>query len=166
MKDYDLDKDFAVFDAKTAAKTLGEMVNGKTGEPATEYIQTEEVSEVDLSDVSPMAWSILHRLKIVQPAVFGQYGLEKVVKAAEEVAERYQDWGEIGTSDVGHMVREVIRTLKDYGDQLNEFATGGATGAGSIASAPGGKKSSQVGTLFGGSYQQRNNPFKKKKKNG
>lgn len=166
MSQNNKDIKFEAFDPVKAEKLLKEMINGKTGEPATEYIQTEEVSEIDLSDVSPLAWRILHRIKIVQPAVFGQFGLDKVVKTAEEVANNYHDWEEIGSSDVGHMVREVIRTLREYGDQLNEFATGGATGAGSIATGPGAKKSSQVGSLFGGSYQQRSNPFKKKKKNG
>jgi len=45
---------------------------------------------------------------------------------------------------------------------LVEFASGGASGVGSIAGIPAGGKSSQVGSLFGGSFQQIPNPYVKK----
>lgn len=46
--------------------------------------------------------------------------------------------------------------------KLDENASAGATSVGAIADIPATKKSSQVGTLFGGSYQQPTNPFLKK----
>jgi hypothetical protein len=47
--------------------------------------------------------------------------------------------------------------------KLAENATGGATGSAAVATTPG-AKSSEAGSLFGGTYQQRNNPFRKKGK--
>jgi hypothetical protein len=46
---------------------------------------------------------------------------------------------------------------------LAENATGGATGSAAVATTPG-AKTSEAGSLFGGTYQQRNNPFRKKGK--
>ena len=48
-----------------------------------------------------------------------------------------------------------------YENKLVEFA--GGMGTGSVATAPGVGKGSNVGSLFGGSYSQKNSPFKKTK---
>jgi hypothetical protein len=48
-----------------------------------------------------------------------------------------------------------------YESKLMEFA--GGMGAGSVATVPGVGKGSNVGSLFGGSYSQKNSPFKKTK---
>jgi hypothetical protein len=47
--------------------------------------------------------------------------------------------------------------------KIKENASAGGTSSGAIASIPSVGKGSQVGSLFGGSYEQPNNPFKKKK---
>jgi len=46
---------------------------------------------------------------------------------------------------------------------VTESASGGATGAGSIASMPMGGGGSKVGTLFGGTYKQPSTKKKSKK---
>jgi len=67
------------------------------------------------------------------------------------------------------VVKSMIVAVTDYvisqheqGIQptVSENASSGATAAGAIATAPTAGKN--AGTLFGGSYQQPNNPFKKK----
>jgi hypothetical protein len=59
-------------------------------------------------------------------------------------------------------VREYMISQHEQGIQptVSENASSGATAAGAIATAPTAGKN--AGTLFGGSYQQPDNPFKKK----
>ena len=68
-------------------------------------------------------------------------------------------------SDEAHPIRDDGNELPDYAamyeSKLVEFA--GGMGAGSVATAPGVGKGSNVGSLFGGSYSPKNSPFKAKK---
>jgi len=68
-------------------------------------------------------------------------------------------------SDEAHPIRDDGNEPPDYAamyeSKLVEFA--GGMGAGSVASVPGVGKGSNVGSLFGGSYSQKNSPFKKTK---
>ena len=68
-------------------------------------------------------------------------------------------------SDEAHPIRDDGNEAPDYAamyeSTLVEFA--GGMGAGSVATAPGVGKGSNVGSLFGGSYSQKNSPFKKTK---
>jgi len=68
-------------------------------------------------------------------------------------------------SDEAHPIRNDGNEPPDYAamyeSKLVEFA--GGMGAGSVATAPGVGKGSNVGSLFGGSYSQKNSPFKKTK---
>ena len=68
-------------------------------------------------------------------------------------------------SDEANPIRDDGNELPDYAamyeNKLVEFA--GGMGTGSVATAPGVGKGSNVGSLFGGSYSQKNSPFKKTK---
>jgi len=68
-------------------------------------------------------------------------------------------------SDEAHPIRDDGNEAPDYAamyeSKLVEFA--GGMGAGSVATAPGVGKGSNVGSLFGGSYSPKNSPFKKTK---
>jgi len=68
-------------------------------------------------------------------------------------------------SDEAHPIRDDGNEPPDYAamyeSKLMEFA--GGMGAGSVASVPAVGKGSNVGSLFGGSYSQKNSPFKKTK---
>ena len=48
--------------------------------------------------------------------------------------------------------------------ELLESASSGGTSSGNVATAIATGQGSSVGTFFGGSYEQPNNPWKKKKK--
>ena len=68
-------------------------------------------------------------------------------------------------SDEANPIRDEGNEPPDYAamyeNKLVEFA--GGMGTGSVATAPGVGKGSNVGSLFGGSYSQKNSPFKKTK---
>ena len=68
-------------------------------------------------------------------------------------------------SDEANPIRDDGNEPPDYAamyeNKLVEFA--GGMGTGSVATAPGVGKGSNVGSLFGGSYSQKNSPFKKTK---
>ena len=55
--------------------------------------------------------AILHRIMVAHTDLLKQFGPEKVMQAAEEVAYNVGDLDEIGTSDVSAWVHEVKRIL-------------------------------------------------------
>jgi hypothetical protein len=88
----------------------------------------------------------------------GKLGPKGVLPEGQGVAEG-------NYSDEANPIRDDGNELPDYAamyeNKLVEFA--GGMGTGSVATAPGVGKGSNVGSLFGGSYSQKNSPFKKTK---
>ena len=68
----------------------------------------------DEDDNDPPAYrAILNRIIMQHPTLLAQYGPEKVMDVALEVAEFYGDEDELGSSDISALVRNVERTLND-----------------------------------------------------
>ena len=88
----------------------------------------------------------------------GKLGPKGVLPEGQGVAEG-------NYSDEANPIRDDGNEPPDYAamyeNKLVEFA--GGMGTGSVATAPGVGKGSNVGSLFGGSYSQKNSPFKKTK---
>ena len=80
------------------------------------------------------------------------------VQAAKEKREQQRQEREEWSQRQG--IDETYKSLLNKYKITKESASGGATGAGAIASAP----TAGAGSLFGGSYEQTQNPFRKKGK--
>jgi hypothetical protein len=75
-------------------------------------------------DIDRLAGIIAAGLERMAPNVFSEYGIEFVLEAVRDVAEFYamSDFDELGTSDIGAMVRSVIRDLKRREAHMNKGA--------------------------------------------
>ena len=94
-----------------------------------------------------------------------QYNLNLKLMKDGSIRHGEQGVAEGNYSDEANPIRDDGNELPDYAamyeNKLVEFA--GGMGTGSVATAPGVGKGSNVGSLFGGSYSQKNSPFKKTK---
>ena len=73
--------------------------------------QKKELELGESQDTSGVEQAILHRIMVAHTDLLRQFGPEKVMQAAEEVAYNVGDLDEIGTSDVSAWVHEVKRIL-------------------------------------------------------
>ena len=73
--------------------------------------QKREMELGESQDTSGVEQAILHRIMVAHTDLLRQFGPEKVMQAAEEVAYGVGDVDEIGTSDVSAWVHEVKRIL-------------------------------------------------------
>lgn len=125
---------------------------------ATRRLKGQGVAEG--SDISRLRDSvesaIIRRIQLQHPELL-KHGPQAVMDAVTEVADSVADSGvsEIGSSDVSAWVRRVVQYLQ--GQKVAEDASGGASSAGAVAGVnnPGGKPKSQVGSLFGGTFQRK-----------
>lgn len=91
----------------------GENPIGKTLEFESLMMQ-EGISQEDLAE------RIFDRLEMRYPDVVSRYGHEVVGDAVMDTANLHAGAEELGTSDIGQMVREVIRSLEGIGNDLDE----------------------------------------------
>ena len=83
--------------------------------------------EESITSDSPVANAIVRRIMSQHPGVLTTHGPERVMQAAEEVADWVGEVDEIGSSDVSSWTRDAIRALAelpdepmDVGDHLDE----------------------------------------------
>ena len=83
----------------------------------TEEIMREGISQEDLADL------LFHRLELRYPDVVQRYGHEVVGDIVLDVAGFHEGADELGTSDIGIMIRQIMRKLEDYAnEQINELS--------------------------------------------
>lgn len=83
----------------------------------TEEIMREGISQEDLADL------LFHRLELRYPDVVKRYGHEVVGDIVLDVAGFHEGADELGTSDIGIMIRQIMRKLEDYAnEQINELS--------------------------------------------
>ena len=66
---------------------------------------------------SPVANAIIRRIMFQHPGVLSTHGPERVMQAAQEVADWVGDVDEIGSSDVSAWTRDAIRALAELPDE-------------------------------------------------
>jgi hypothetical protein len=81
------------------------------GTPAITIATKREVAEESSTASDAVERAILNRIMVAHTDLLKQFGPEKVMQAAEEVAYNVGDVDEIGTSDVSIWVREVAQIL-------------------------------------------------------
>jgi len=74
----------------------------------------EGISQADLADV------LFNRLEMRYPDVVSRYGHEVVGNVVMDVAEFHAGAEELGTSDIGIMIREIIKKLENYAQDESE----------------------------------------------
>ena len=72
-------------------------------------VETHGISAQDLADI------LFNRLITRYPDVVQQHGHERVGDAVDYVAQFHAGAEELGTSDIGIMVRQILKTLQDQG---------------------------------------------------
>jgi hypothetical protein len=122
------------------------------------------------TEENPVVNAITRRILMQRSDLLSKYGPGYVAQAIDDVADGVGEWEEIGTSDVSGWVRQVEWNLKnklnqydepiDVGDALDESSNSvglSEMSAGSVATVvnPPAKNKAKVGTLFGGTYQQK-----------
>ena len=104
-------------------------INGK--KDVYKEINFQKSSDDDLEESmasdSPVANAIVRRIMSQHPGVLTTHGPERVMQAAQEVADWVGEVDEIGSSDVSSWTRDAIRALAelpdepmDVGDRLDE----------------------------------------------
>jgi hypothetical protein len=83
----------------------------RMGTPAITIATKREVAEESSTASDAVERAILNRIMVAHTDLLKQFGPEKVMQAAEEVAYNVGDVDEIGTSDVSIWVREVAQIL-------------------------------------------------------
>ena len=70
-----------------------------------------------MGDDSPVANAIIRRIMFQHPGVLDTHGPERVMQAAQEVADWVGEVDEIGSSDVSGWTRDAIRSLAELPDE-------------------------------------------------
>lgn len=79
----------------------------------------------DSDNDSPVFQSIIRRIMMTKMDLLEKYGPEKIIQAAEDIADSVGDVEEIGTSDVSGWVREVERSLESLQEATGRVHRGG-----------------------------------------
>lgn len=77
----------------------------------------EKLDDLDPDNDSPVANAIIRRIVFRHPDVLSTHGPERVVRAAQEVADWVGEVDEIGSSDVSAWTRDAIRALAELPDE-------------------------------------------------
>jgi hypothetical protein len=107
-------KDFENDDhAEAVANKLRAKFKAEGRDPSVITVAPTDMSEgvTEDQDTSGVEQAILKRIMVAHLDLLRQYGPEKVMQAAEEVAYNVGDIGEIGTSDVSGWVKQVQQIL-------------------------------------------------------
>jgi hypothetical protein len=81
-----------------------------------EYSHEDDLAE-GMGNDSPVANAIIRRIMFQHPGVLDTHGPERVMQAAQEVADWVGDVDEIGSSDVSGWTRDAIRALAELPDE-------------------------------------------------
>ena len=114
------------------------------------------MSEASGASSEQVASAIVRRIIFKYKDAISAYGPEAIMAAAREVGEYFAGSEELGTSDISIATKYALDKLEQQAiGNLQETASGGCTGAGSIATTPAGGAGKNVGSLFGGTYKQK-----------
>lgn len=83
-----------------------------------DLFENQNLQESGISSES-LADTLTHRLVIRHPEVFQQHNLETIADAVMNTAEFYAGAEELGTSDIGHMLRQILRKLESRAQALD-----------------------------------------------
>ena len=75
--------------------------------------ETKESKVTEGNDDNPVLGAIIHRIMVGRVDLLAKYGPERIMAAAEDVADFVGDVEEIGSSDVSGWVKQVENSLKD-----------------------------------------------------
>ena len=118
-------KDFENDDhAEAVANKLRAKFKAEGRDPSVITIAPTDISKgvTEDQDTSGVEQAILKRIMVAHLDLLRQYGPEKVMQAAEEVAYNVGDIGEIGTSDVSGWVKQVQQILGAVQEGLKDPA--------------------------------------------
>ena len=98
---------------KKSASTGKKWTVSLTGAPVSETVRSEVQQPVTENEDSPVLGAIIHRIMVGRTDLLAKYGPERIMAAAEDVADFAGDVEEIGSSDVSGWVKQVERMLKE-----------------------------------------------------
>jgi len=75
--------------------------------------ETKESKVTEGNDDNPVLGAIIHRIMVGRTDLLAKYGPQRIMAAAEDVADFVGDVEEIGSSDVSGWVKQVENSLKD-----------------------------------------------------
>jgi hypothetical protein len=147
-------------DAIAALKDLHQEIGRSRPDYTIKGVAEGELTEASVKHVMGR-YQVVHNGKVVG-TYNAKYEAQDRANHLNDTAKRMPRGN---YSDEANPIRDDGNELPDYAamyeNKLVEFA--GGMGTGSVATAPGVGKGSNVGSLFGGSYSQKNSPFKKTK---
>jgi hypothetical protein len=113
--------EFAEQDDDTNAMSLADLtdieaIGGDAADNLIADVDTDErtMQENDSDDRTPakqLQSMILHRIMMQHPDLLRQHGPAAVMDAAQDEAEAYGEYEEMGTSDISNLVNNVARSL-------------------------------------------------------
>jgi hypothetical protein len=181
ISDEALDKAYG-YGRSTPGNSFGWQANLKSAAYAKHMIDKGVTDIEAISDAIHKGWNVTAQAFVQNPEQFDDTAklkaagkLEaKLQQRAQLMKQNYAQLPEDEKEKDRVVARALLQSIKGqqgvaeapdyaamYESTLVEFA--GGMGAGSVATAPGVGKGSNVGSLFGGSYSQKNSPFKKTK---
>ena len=147
-------------DAIAALKDLHQEIGRSRPDYTIKGVAEGELTEASVKHVMGR-YQVVHNGKVVG-TYNAKYEAQDRANHLNDTAKRMPRGN---YSDEANPIRDDGNEPPDYAamyeNKLVEFA--GGMGTGSVATAPGVGKGSNVGSLFGGSYSQKNSPFKKTK---
>lgn len=155
------------FQPRPEDAAAAEAQRAKIFPPATPQQSTTKVNEQKNAEDNPVANAITRRIMIQRLDLLQKYGPTYVMQAIDDVSDNVGTVEEIGNSEVSDWVRQVEKNLKDnlnqYDEPMQDIDKLQEMSAGSVATVvnPTAKNKAKVGTLFGGTYQQKKPKAKK-----
>jgi hypothetical protein len=127
----DLHEDGIIIDIDEAAvailESYGLLEQGQPGAHANDSIspihsnankdRSKDDLEESMGSDSPVANAIIRRIMSQHPGVLATHGPDRVMQAAQEVADWVGEVDEIGSSDVSGWTRDAIRALAELPDE-------------------------------------------------
>ena len=98
---------------RKSASTGKKWTVSLTGAPVSETVRSEVQQTVTENEDSPVLGAIIHRIMVGRTDLLAKYGPERIMTAAEDVADFAGDVEEIGSSDVSGWVKQVERMLEE-----------------------------------------------------